>query len=83
MIIVFALLHTDPKNQGRGAGTMLLSRCIEDAAKDELPIYLNASPIAHALYLKHHFRDVETMITDLSEWGAKDLHRVYAMIKEP
>ncbi|KAJ4423844.1 hypothetical protein N0V82_001428 [Gnomoniopsis sp. IMI 355080] len=74
---------TDPKHQGRGAGTLLLRRCVEDAAKNRLPIYLNASPMGHGMYLKHQFRDVETMVTDFSKWGAKDLQYVFAMIKEP
>lgn len=80
---VFSILHTDPKHQGRGAGTMLLGRCVEDATKDRLPIYLNASPLGHGLYLRHQFRDIETMVTDFSKWGAKDLHKVFAMIREP
>lgn len=62
---------------------MLLRRCVEDAAKDGLPIYLNSSPLGHGLYQKYHFTDIETMVTDFSQWGAKDLHEVFAMIKEP
>lgn len=80
---VFSILHTDPKHQGRGAGTMLLRRCVNEAAGKGLPVYLNASPLGHGMYLRHQFRDIETMVTDFSQWGAKDLHNVFAMIKEP
>lgn len=80
---VFAKLHTDPKHQGRGAGTMLLQRCIEDATRSGLPIYLNASSPGHKMYLKQQFRDLETLVTDFSKWGAKELDYVFAMIKDP
>lgn len=82
-ITVFAKLHTDAKHQGRGAGTMLLRRCIEDANRSGLPIYLNASSPGHKMYLKQHFHDLETMVTDFSLWGAKAKDYVFAMIREP
>ncbi|KAJ4393105.1 hypothetical protein N0V93_002312 [Gnomoniopsis smithogilvyi] len=81
--VFFSTLHTDPKHQGRGAATMLLRRCMENAAQRGLPIYLNASPLGHGMYLRHQFRDIETLVTDFSQWGAKNLHNVFAMIKEP
>lgn len=62
---------------------MLLQRCIEDANRNGLPIYTNASPAGHGMYLKNQFRDVETLATDFSEWGAKELDYLFAMIREP
>lgn len=81
-VTVFALLLTDPKHQGRGAGTILLRRCIEDATSVGLPIYLNASEAAHGLYLKHQFRDLQLMETDFGKWGMTEPIQTWAMIKE-
>lgn len=84
LLTVFAedmhLLHTDPKYQGRGAGGILTSRAIEEAAKRGLPAYLESSEAAHRLYLKHGFKDLEELATDFSKWGLDTPHRVWAMI---
>jgi GNAT superfamily N-acetyltransferase len=76
------LLHTDPHYQGRGAGGMLVSQAIEEAARRGLPAYLESSEAAHQLYLKHGFRDLEELTTDFSTWGLKTPHRVWAMIHD-
>ncbi|CAN8097842.1 unnamed protein product [Discula destructiva] len=80
--VYFSIIFTDPKHQGRGAGTMLLRRCLEDAANAGLPIYLNASADAHELYLKHQFRDLELIETDFSKWGLAEPIRTWAMEKK-
>lgn len=74
------LLHTDPNYQGRGAGGILTSRAIEEAARRGLPAYLESSEAAHQLYLKHGFKDLEELTTDFSKWGLETPHRVWAMI---
>ena len=76
------LLHTDPKYQGRGAGGILTSRAIEEAAKRGLPAYLESSEAAHQLYLKHGFKDLEELVTDFGTWGVKTPHRAWAMIHD-
>lgn len=76
------LLHTDPKYQGRGAGGMLTSLAIEEAARRGLPAYLESSEAAHHLYLKHGFKDLEELVTDFNSWGLKTPHRVWAMIHD-
>lgn len=76
------LLHTDPNYQGRGAGGILTSQAIEEAAKRGLPAYLESSEAAHQLYLKHGFKDLEELVTDFGKWGLKSPHRVWAMIHD-
>lgn len=76
------LLHTDPKYQGRGAGRILTSRAIEEAAHRGLPAYLESSEAAHQLYLKHGFKDLEELVTDFSKWGLETPHKVWAMIHD-
>ncbi|KAH9888267.1 acyl-CoA N-acyltransferase [Xylariomycetidae sp. FL2044] len=81
--VYLSLLHTDPKQQGRGAGRMLVDRCVEDAKKLGLPACLESSLAAHPLYLKCGFRDVEYVATDLSEWGATEMHPIWSMKWDP
>lgn len=80
---VLAMLHTDPKHQGRGAGSLLLQKFVEEARQKGLPAYLDSSERAHELYLKHGFQDLEEVVTDFSPWGMTEPHRVWAMIREP
>ena len=80
--IVLHMLFTDPKHQGRGAGTMLVNWGLEEARKRTFPIYLESSDMGHNLYIKVGFRDLELFEVDMSKWGATDLCRTWAMIRE-
>lgn len=77
------MLYTDPKHQGRGAGTLLLKKLIEESVQIRLPAYLDASESGHALYLRHGFQDLEELVTDFSPWGMTKPHRVWTMVREP
>ncbi|KAK2597849.1 hypothetical protein N8I77_012608 [Diaporthe amygdali] len=76
------LLHTDPMHQGRGAGAMLTSRGVEEAARRGLPAYLESSEAAHQLYLSNGFQDLEELATDFSKWGLETPHKAWAMIHD-
>ncbi|KAI5923335.1 acyl-CoA N-acyltransferase [Camillea tinctor] len=76
-------LHTDPKHQGRGAGTMLVQWGLEEAKKLGLVAYLESSEAGHSLYKKCGFRDVEHLEVDFSKWGATEMHNTWSMIYEP
>ncbi|KAJ9132142.1 hypothetical protein NKR23_g11399 [Pleurostoma richardsiae] len=76
------LLHTDPKHQRRGAGALLTQWGLDEAARRGLPAYLHSSMEGHALYLKLGFKDLEEHVVDLTRFGAPDLHRTFAMIRE-
>ncbi|ROW03634.1 hypothetical protein VPNG_07198 [Cytospora leucostoma] len=78
--VYLQLLHTDPRHRGRGAASMLIPWGIEEAARRCLPAYLESSEAAHGLYLKHHFRDLEELTTDFSNWGLQRPHRAWAMM---
>ncbi|PSS03387.1 hypothetical protein BD289DRAFT_421098 [Coniella lustricola] len=76
-------LRTDPQHQGRGAGKMLVKKCIEESERRNLPIYLDSSMPGHKLYLKQGFRDVGECLTDFSKWGMTEKHWNWAMIRDP
>ncbi|KAI0175588.1 acyl-CoA N-acyltransferase [Hypoxylon sp. FL1284] len=75
-----ALLHTEPKYQGRGAGGMLVEWGIQEARKHNMIAYLESSESGHSLYKKYGFRDVECQSIDLSKWGATEKHNTWSMI---
>lgn len=66
--LVLDLLQTDPKHQGRGAGSKLIKWGTDIADKLQLPAYLESSPKAHKLYQKHGFKDVDILTMD-PKWG--------------
>lgn len=76
------MLYTDPKHQGRGAGTLLLKKLIEESEQRGLPAYLDASEAGHTLYIKQGFRDLEELVTDFSPWGMTKPHRVWTRVRE-
>ncbi|ROW01253.1 hypothetical protein VMCG_05991 [Cytospora schulzeri] len=80
-VVYLQSLHTDPKHQRRGAASMLVSWGVEEAARRDLPAYLESSEAAHNLYLKHQFQDMEELVLDFSKWGVEKPHRTWAMIR--
>ena len=50
-----------PEHQGKGAGTALLSRLKQEAAAEGLPVYLEATPNARALYEKLGWEKVDAV----------------------
>ena len=77
------MLQTHPTQQGRGAGTILIQWALEQAQGLGLPSYLEASPDGHSLYLKNGFKDIDFLETDLSQWGGKDMHKIWNMMWYP
>lgn len=78
------MLHTDPKQEGRGAGSALLKWGTQKADELGLPAYLESSPNAHDFYKKYGFEDVEIFELDLSRFGgARKMHTAPLMIRQP
>ncbi|KAI2462832.1 acyl-CoA N-acyltransferase [Annulohypoxylon bovei var. microspora] len=81
--VYVALLLTDPKQQGRGAGGMLVRHAVDEARKLGMIAYLQASPAGHELYKRCGFHDIDCLSTDLSKWGATETHYIWAMMCDP
>lgn len=59
------MVATDPKYQGKGAGSLILQWGIERAGQQGTEAYLEASPDAVSLYEKFGFREagqIDTLI---------------------
>jgi GNAT superfamily N-acetyltransferase len=76
------LLHTDPAQQGRGAGSLLLKALAEETDRLGLPAYLEATKVAKPLYEKFGFKEVGQVSGDFSRWGGPTEHVNYLMVRE-
>jgi predicted GNAT family N-acyltransferase len=65
------MLMTKPEYQGKGAAAAHLYWGLKFAGEEKLPIFLEASPAAKALYLKFGFAVVGEVVHDLSRDGGK------------
>ena len=76
------LLQTDPKYQGRGAGSMLIQWGLDIADARHIPAYLESSPVAHGLYQKFGFKDVGKLILNPKwNYGSAD-PSIYFMLRD-
>lgn len=66
---LLANMVVKPEWQRRGIGSRLLTWGIKQADGLGLPCWLNASPQGLGLYLKHGWREAETLTFDLSAYG--------------
>lgn len=67
--IAFNTLVVDPSAQGQGIGTALIRWVTEKADEAGIYCWLQASPVAHSLYLKAGFKDVDSFEVDLREFA--------------
>ncbi|KAH7122665.1 acyl-CoA N-acyltransferase [Dendryphion nanum] len=78
------MLHSDPKHQGRGAGSALMRWGLERADSHNLPTFLESSPDAHTFYKKHGFVDEEVFTFDMSPYGGgPQPHNTPLMVRAP
>ncbi|OCT48602.1 putative GNAT family acetyltransferase [Cladophialophora carrionii] len=71
-----------PKSQGRGAGSMLIKWGLDIAEALGLPAYLESSPVAHRLYQKFGFRDIDELVLR-PQWNYGSANpSVYFMLRE-
>ena len=77
---VISSLSVHPKNQKRGVGSALVEECIRIADEANLPSYLNSFAVAHDLYLRLGFEDLESFEIDLNEIGKK--YRGYGIFRQ-
>ncbi|KID93157.1 Acyl-CoA N-acyltransferase [Metarhizium guizhouense ARSEF 977] len=81
--VYLKLLHTDPKHQRRGAGSLLLKWGTTEADRLGLPAYLESSEEGYALYERHGWREVGKLVVDLSKWGGPSDTISTLMLREP
>jgi ribosomal protein S18 acetylase RimI-like enzyme len=74
-------LITDPAQERRGAGSMLMRWGCERADAEHLPVYLESSTMAQPLYEKFGFEQLERRYFDLAKYGGKGLEWNTAMVR--
>lgn len=77
------LLHTDPEQQKRGAGSMLLKWGADEADRLGLPSYLEASEAGRPLYEKFGYETVDVLHVDFSKWGGPADGSCCLMLRPP
>ncbi|KAJ9605588.1 hypothetical protein H2200_010245 [Cladophialophora chaetospira] len=76
------LLQTEPKHQGRGAGSMLIKWGLDIADELNLPAYLESSPAGHRLYQKFGFKDIDELkMSPKWNYGTADPN-IYFMLRD-
>ncbi|KAK7744806.1 hypothetical protein SLS62_010039 [Diatrype stigma] len=81
--LLLALLATAPEQRCRGAGGLLVRWGIDRSEATGLPCYLQASEQGRRLYRHHGFRDLDTVVFHLAEYGLDGVERMTEMIREP
>ena len=60
---------THPSHQGKGIGSALIRSMTSRADEDDVPCWIQSSPVAHSVYYHAGFRDVGSFEVDLREWA--------------
>lgn len=65
---------------------MLMCYFVSIADREGLETYLQSQMVAHKLYRRLGWEDVECLDTDLSKWGPDQdlgIHRIVCMVRPP
>ena len=69
---VLSAIGTRSQAQGQGAASMLVKWGIERADDLQLPCYVESTPAAHSIYVKHGFEDVDRLKLDVAPFKEGD-----------
>lgn len=81
--VVLHVLVTEPEEQRRGAGGMLLKWGLDQADQAQLPAYLEASEEGKPLYARWGFEETKKVIFDLTKYGGEGSSSNTVMIRQP
>lgn len=74
---------TDPEEQRRGAGAMLIKWGLDQADKAQLPSFLEASEAGRPLYVRWGFEAIAEEVFDLTKYGGEGTDSNTVMIRQP
>jgi hypothetical protein len=77
------VLVTDPEEQRRGAGAMLLKWGLDQADRAQLPAYLESSEVGRPLYARWGFEVIKPVAFDLTKYGGEGSDFNTIMIRQP
>lgn len=80
---VLSLLGVAPAHQGKGAGSALIKRGLDDADANNARAYVEASPYGLPVYKKRGWKEIDRVIMDMSKYGGQGLAAEVLMMREP
>jgi GNAT superfamily N-acetyltransferase len=81
-IAMLCTLVTHPDHYRRGAGTLLMEQFVNEADREGLEAYLEASEVGKSLYARFGFSPVSEREFHLEKYGATGVDRNTVMIRE-
>ena len=69
--------------QGKGIGSMLIRRGLDDADKDNAKTYIEASPAGLPLYVKLGWQEIDRVIVDVDKIDGKGKATEVCLMREP
>ncbi|KAI1214120.1 acyl-CoA N-acyltransferase [Annulohypoxylon truncatum] len=81
--LVLSIICTDPSYHGRGIGAALIQSVLAVADAEQVPVYLEAMPLALPLYQRHGFAQVDTLEFDGGKDGNEQKPTLAIMVREP
>jgi GNAT superfamily N-acetyltransferase len=82
---LMAILVVKPGWQRKGVGQKILEWGLAECDKQGLGVWIDASPVGKGLYEKCGWKQVDTLVMELSKWGGeKDVvSRTVCMVRDP
>ena len=77
------ILAVAPTNQRKGLGAMLISEGLADADRENARTYIEGSLHGLQLYLRHGWKQVDELVTDMGKYGGHGLTSVKCLLREP
>jgi GNAT superfamily N-acetyltransferase len=71
------LLATSPAYQGKGAGGILIRWGLDQADKDGVKAYIEATPYALEIYKRYGWKVVDSVVNNLEDWDKSKVGRIH------
>ena len=79
-------LAVRPDRQRQGIADLLMRYFVHVADNGKLETYLTSQMVAHNIYRRFGWEDLENLDTDLAKWDAQEnhgVHRIVCMLRKP
>ncbi len=80
---VVHILAVSPRHQRRGLGSLLLRDGLTLSDRDCARTYIESSPVALALYLRHGWKQVGDILIDIEKYGGEGTASERCLMREP
>jgi len=80
---LMAVLVVKPEAQRMGAGKKLLEWGLRECDREEIEVWIDASPMGKGLYEKCGWKEVGHLDTELEQFGGEGVLRTVCMLRKP